>query len=636
MKNTLISFSLLLVSLSSSWAGIKLPTIFSDNMVLQRDEEVLIWGWADKKELITVSFEGQTLTAKADKTGNWKVALRPVSFGGPYTLTVKGRNSSLVLENILVGDVWLCSGQSNMEWNVINSMRADQEIKNADYPLIRSFKVKRDMGVAPKKDFNGNWEVCSQATVGNFSAVAYYFVRKLYKETGIPIGIINSSWGGSDIETWISPDAFNSLDDSFKTKYKIEGNLEYFFESNEKNRTAYESALETDQGLKEIWQNPSTDISSWGNMFVPQIWISPDLSGIDGVVWMQYEIVLPESVSGKPAIIHLGKIDDNDDTWINGIKIGATVGYDIQRVYEIPSNVLKPGVNRICIRIVDTASGGGLYGESEDLSLKVGNDKYFLSGTWKYKLAESNKKYNYIKINPNIYPSLLYNAMINPIIHFALKGVIWYQGENNANNALAYQTLFPMLITDWRNKWEHEFPFYWVQLANYMRADDEPKESDWAELREAQTMTLSLPKTGQAVTIDIGDAMDIHPRNKQDVGLRLALNALHKDYGQEDVVYSGPMYKSMEIKGNKIVLTFDYATSGFNVSDKYGYIRGFAIAGVDNKFIWAKAYFDGNKIIVYNDQIQQPVAVRYNWGNNPDGNLYNKEGLPACPFRTDK
>jgi sialate O-acetylesterase len=618
------------------WAEVKLPAIFSDNMVMQRDQEVVIWGWADKNEKVDVTFNGRKLTTKADQTGNWKVTLRPAPYGGPYTLTVNGKNSSLTLKNILVGDVWLCSGQSNMEWTVANSMNADQEIKTADYPQIRSFNVKHEMAAVPKNDFSGKWEVCSPDNAGSFSAVAYYFARTLYQKTGIPIGIINSSWGGTDIETWISPDVFNSLNDSFKTKYKIDGKLEDFFALNEKSRPAYEASLENDLGLKETWQNPLTDISAWGDLPVPQIWNLPDLSGIDGVVWIQYDIVLPESVDGKPAVMRLGKIDDDDNTWINGIKVGATVGYDIPRVYNIPSNVLKPGINRISIRIVDTASGGGVYGEQEDVFLAVGSDKYSLSGTWKYKLAESNKKYNYLKIDPNIHPSLLYNAMIHPIIRFALKGVIWYQGENNANDAYAYQTLFPTLITDWRSKWGQEFPFYWVQLANYMRADNEPEESEWAELREAQTMTLSLPRTGQAVIIDIGETLDIHPRNKQDVGLRLALNALNKDYGQKEIVYSGPMYKSMEIAGNKIILTFDYATSGFKVSDKYAYIRGFAIAGADKKFVWAKAYIDGDKIIVYSDQIQQPVAVRYNWGNNPDGNLYNKEGLPACPFRTDK
>jgi hypothetical protein len=558
MKKISLIFLYTVVTSLALWAEIKLPAVFSDNMVLQRDQEINIWGWGDKNEKIKVAFNGQVLTTKTDKAGNWKVTLRPIPFGGPYTLEIQGKNSRITKENILVGDVWLCSGQSNMVWTVANSMNANSEIKAADYSQIRSFNVVHEMAVAPKNDFNGKWEICSPATAGDFSAVAYYFARKLYMETGIPIGIINSSWGGTDIETWISPDVFSSLNDSFKVKYKRNEKPDDFFVQNEKNRWLYETALENDLGLKEEWQNPSTDISGWGDLPVPQIWESPDLADMDGVVWMQYDLVLPEFAGGKPAILRLGKIDDNDDTWINGIKV-----------------------------------------------------------------------------DPNVAPSLLYNAMIHPIIRFALKGVIWYQGENNANQAYAYQTLFPSLITDWRTQWGQEFPFYWVQLANYMRPDDEPKESAWAELREAQTKALSLPKTGQAVTIDIGDAADIHPRNKQDVGLRLALIALNKEYGRKNKVYSGPVYKSMEVIGNKIAVTYDYIASGLKVSDKYGYITGFTIAGADKKFVWAKAYLEGNKVIVYSDKVQQPVAVRYNWANNTNGNLYNREGLPACPFRTD-
>jgi sialate O-acetylesterase len=638
MKKTTVIFLVLLASVLSLPAEVRLPAVFSNNMVLQRDREICIWGWADKNEKVEVLFNGQKQSAKAGKTGNWEVTLHPAPSGGPYTLTVKGKSNSLTLENILTGDVWLCSGQSNMEMVLANATNASLEIKEADdYPQIRSFNVAREMAIAPKNDLNGKWEVCSSAVAGNFSAVAYFFARKLYRETGIPIGIIHSSWGGTDIETWMSPDVFSSLDKRFKTRYKpIEGNFDDYLALSRKNKPIYEAALKNDLGLQEEWQNPATDISEWGALPVPQIWKTPDLADIDGVVWMQYDLILPESAGGKPAMIRLGKIDDKDDTWINGIKVGATSGHEIPRVYNIPKNVLKSGANRITVRIVDTGGGGGLHGEPENVFLGIDNNKYSLSGTWKYRVAESNRKYNYVSLSPNIQPSLLYNAMIHPIIRFALKGVIWYQGENNANNASAYQTLFPAMITDWRSKWKQEFPFYWVQLANYMKPDDEPEESAWAELREAQTMTLSLPGTGQAVIIDIGEAQDIHPRNKQDVGLRLALNALNKDYGRKETVYSGPVYQSMETAGNKIALTFDYTASGLKVSDKYGYITGFSIAGADKKFVWAKAYLEGDKVIVYSDNVPHPVAVRYNWANNPDGNLYNSEGLPACPFRTDK
>jgi sialate O-acetylesterase len=606
-------------------------------MVLQRDQEVNIWGWADKNEKIEVIFNNQKIKTKSDKDGNWRVVLLPIIYGGPYTLTVIGKSNVVIKENILIGDIWLCGGQSNMEFQVQYANNSKVEISKADYPQIRSFNVVHEMSFTSQTDLNGNWEICSPSTVGNFSAVAYFFARKIYQETGIPIGIINSSWGGTDIETWISPKTFNELSVDFKARYNInkEVNPEEFLTQNAKNKVLYDTALKNDFGLKEEWFSPSIDISIWGKLSVPQIWESPDLNSIDGVVWMQYDITLPESAKGKSAIIRLGKIDDNDDTWINGIHVGSTIGYDIPRVYNISPNVLKSGVNRISVRMVDTASGGGLYGQLDEVYLEIDHKIYLLSGIWKYKIAESNKKYNYVNTSPNSYPSLLYNAMINPIVQFALKGVIWYQGENNAGNAYDYRTLFPNMITDWRTKWNHELPFYWVQLANYMAVDNEPKESAWAELREAQTMTLSMPKTGQAVIIDIGEANDIHPRNKQHVGLRLALHALNKDYGKKDIVFSGPMYKSMEKRENRIVITFDYSASGLKTDSKYGYVSGFSIAGEDKKFVWAKAYIEGDKVIVYNEQVQHPVAVRYDWANNPDGNLYTKEGLPVCPFRTD-
>ncbi|MFA5044334.1 MAG: sialate O-acetylesterase [Paludibacter sp.] len=637
MKRFLLVTSLFVVVLFSTInAVVKLPSIFSDNMVLQRDQTVNVWGWADKNEKVSVVFNEQNIKTKADKAGCWKVELSPMTYGGPYTLKIQGKHNVVTMENILVGDIWLCSGQSNMEFQVKQANNAKIEIDSANYPQIRSFNVTQEMSFVPKNDFQGKWEVCSPLTVGNFSAVAFFFARKLYRETGIPIGIINSSWGGTDIETWTSSGSFNSLPDKFKARYKNNPeNVEKFLQTNAENKIQYESALKFDLGLKEEWNKTFTDISAWKTLPVPQIWMSPELVNVDGVVWVQYDLTLSATAEGKPAVIQLGKIDDNDDTWINGIKIGSTIGWDVKRIYNVSSGVLKAGLNRISVRIVDTGGGGGIYGQNEDVFLKIDNKKYTLAGNWKYKIAESNLKYNYVVNSPNSYPSLLYNAMIHPIIQFALKGVIWYQGENNAPSAYDYRTLFPNMITDWRTKWGQEFSFYWVQLTNYMAVDTKPVESDWAELREAQTMTLSLPKTGQSVIIDIGEANDIHPRNKQDVGLRLALHALNKDYGKKDIVFSGPICKSIEIQENKIHVTFDYIGSGLIADSKYGYVSGFSIAGIDKKFVWAKAYIEGNKVVVYNDQVQYPVAVRYNWANNPDGNLYSKEGLPTCPFRTD-
>jgi len=638
MKKLLLFTLLVNITALTLFAEVSLPHIFSDNMLIQRDKPIHVWGWADKSESIEVIFNGQSQKTKADKTGKWSLQLGAMTFGGPYEMVVKGKNNMVKFENILIGDVWLCSGQSNMEWTVSNVNNAAFEISSANYPEIRSFNVVKDMSISPKEDLNGKWTVCSAQTVKDYSAVGYFFARELYKITDIPIGIINSSWGGTDIETWIPEDAFKTLPDLFSKRYinsSLPGDLETFMKNNEKNGDAYNLALKDDPGLKEKWYSQSAGNSSWKTMAVPQIWSNDELRNADGIVWFKYSIDLPEDVVGKSATIHLGPIDDDDILWINGHKIGETKGHNIHRIYEIPNHILNKGVNTITVRIFDGAGGGGMYGNPEQLYVESGGMKYSLAGDWKYRPSVITTQFNYVNVSPNMAPNLLYNAMINPIIHYPVKGAIWYQGENNAGQAYNYRTLFPLMIQSWRQKWNEQFPFYWVQLANFMQEDSQPVDTEWAELREAQTMTLSEPATGQAVIIDIGEADDIHPRNKQDVGLRLALVALNKDYGQSGLVYEGPTYKSMQKQGNKVVLSFDNIGNGLVTKSKYGYVNGFAIAGSDRKFVWAKAYIDGDKVIVYNDNISDPVAVRYGWGNNPDVNLYNAEGLPAVPFRTD-
>ncbi len=641
-KYTKLLFAICLFSLISSLhAEVKLPHIFSDNMVIQRDNPIKIWGWADKNETVEVHFLNQVKKVKADKNGNWSLSLDAVSYGGPYTMEVKGKSNTISLKNILIGEVWLCSGQSNMEMTVHgwgSVYNYEEEINDANYPQIRAFNVVKDISITPKDELDGMWEVCSPKTVANFSAVAYFFARKLNQELNIPVGIINSSWGGTNIETWTSADVFEKLPPQFRDKFKDLQVIasEQFRKENETNGVKYKEALKNDPGINEKWYEPSFNTSSWEKMYIPQTW-EDVLGNADGIVWFTYSLTLPKEEEGKAAKLHLGTIDDDDITWINGIKIGETIGFATNRVYDIPENVLKAGENKIVIKITDGIGSGGIYGDPKNIFVKTGGNQYSLAGDWQYKEAATTKMYNYVDISssPNTYYSLLYNAMINPIIRFSIKGAIWYQGESNAQEAYNYRTLFPTMINNWREKWGYEFPFYWVQLANFMAKDNTPVDSDWAELREAQSMTLSLPKTGEAVITDIGDANDIHPRNKQDVGLRLALIALNKDYGKKDIVYSGPTFKSMEVIGNKAVISFNNVAKGLKSTSKYGYIEGFAIAGADNKFAWAQAYIDGDKVVVYSDNVANPVSVRYSWSNNPDVNLFNSEGLPAAPFRTD-
>lgn len=626
--------SCIILTFSNQLVGqLKLPTIFSDNMVLQRNEPVEIWGWSSGNDQIAVTIADQEMKTTADNTGKWSVVLEPMTHGGPFAIKVKGISEEIILDNILVGDVWVCSGQSNMEWNLKNSNNPEEEIANSSYPNIRLFTVKRDLSYTVKEDFKSNeWLVCGPESAGEFSAVAYFFGRKLVRDLDVPIGLVHSSWGGTNIQTWTSWDKISE-----REEYKGLNPAEFDKQAEEMavKQKKYEEALTEDIGTKEEWFDPKKQPSGWKNVAVPAEWGATVIGKADGVAWFRTWVKLPKDVEGKPGKISLGPIDDVDHTYINGQLVGSIDVWNTERNYEIEQGILRAGENLIVVKIFDNTGGGGIYGKPEQLYLSVGGVQYPLDGQWEYKAAALNSDFGVIPQGPNSFPSQLYNAMIAPMIDFKIKGAIWYQGESNASEAYKYRTLFPDLISNWRSKWGYEFPFYWVQLANYMKPSEQPGPSAWAELREAQNMTLSLPQTGQAVTIDIGEADDIHPRNKQDVGYRLALSALNRTYGK-DIVYSGPTFQSMEIDGGKAILTFENVGSGLAAKSKDGILKGFSIAGSDQKFYWANARIEGNNVIVESDQVQEPVAVRYAWADNPDqANFYNKEGLPASPFRTD-
>lgn len=620
-----------------SQAQITMPKFFSDNMILQRDKPIHLWGYASVNEKIEVIFKGQNKTTTATDKGSWSIYLDDSAYGGPYTLTVKGEQSEITFNNVWVGDVWLCSGQSNMEFRLNNANDAVMEMANANYPNIRLFTVERAISNKPKTDVGGTWQPCSPTTAGDFSAVGYFFGKDIYQGTHIPIGLICSSWGGTVAETWTSPKAIREIPEFTQKLAESEKiDLSHFDQINQTKKTAFEKALKNNPGIEDKWYLADSYSSFNEHMPLPQGWSGTTLSNLDGTVWFSTEIVLSDDPTGKQVTLSLGRIDDTDITWINGIEVGRTDGYDKDRVYSIKDGILKQGRNVITISVSDYSGEGGINGQSDQLYLAVDGVTYSLAKEWKYKIAVDSRKYGYIDFGPNTYPSLLYNGMIAPLTELSIKGVIWYQGESNDYNPALYRTLFPNLITDWRTRWQTELPFYWVQLANYKAIDKEPQQSKWGEIREAQSLALNLPKTGQAVIIDIGDAKDIHPKNKKDVGRRLALHALKNDYGQKNRVADGPTYKSMRVDKNKIIISFKNTGSGMIAKDNNGLINGFAIAGKDKKFIWAKAKISGNSVIVWNDSISHPIAVRYAWSDNPgDLNLYNKEGLPACPFRTD-
>lgn len=608
-------------------------------MVLQRNKPIPVWGWAAPNEKITVQFHAQTKNIKADKSGKWMLQLDAEEAGGPFELSVKGKNN-ITFSNVLIGEVWICSGQSNMEWQVRNTTNAEAAMAVADYPMIHHIEVTKNVSSIPLEDIKGGqWQVCNPQTVGGFTAVGFFFARELYNELKVPVGLIHTSWGGTHSETWTSREAFENsnefrsmiasmpelnLDSLGKVKYAA------MLNKIEKLQGSFDQNINTDE-----WKNSNYNDAQWQHAKLPGLWEQQGLDGFDGTAWYRKTITVSAADAGKPALLQLAMIDDNDITYINGVKVGSTNSWNSKRNYNIPAGVLKEGKNIIAIRVEDTGGGGGLYGDAEDLKIVIDNKPQSLAGEWLFHVESVAK--NNASVGPNDYPTLLYNAMLHPLIPYSIEGAIWYQGESNAGRAYQYRKAFPLMITDWRQQWKQgDFPFYFVQLSSYNSANGNSKDgSSWAELREAQTMTLSLPNTGMAVITDIGESNDIHPRNKMDVGKRLAAIALHNVYGKNNV-YSGPVYQSMKTDGNKIIISFANTGSGLMAKDKYGYVKGFEIAGNDQQFHYAQAIIEGNHVIVFCDAVTQPVAVRFGWADDAgEDNLFNKEGFPAAPFRTD-
>jgi sialate O-acetylesterase len=628
--------------------NIVLNPLFTDNMVLQQNQEIHIWGTANPDGEIVVKFDNIEKSVVADTSGKWSVDFSPKLAGGPYELLIRGKKTYKI-KNVMIGEVWICSGQSNMEmplagWGEINNYK--KEIENAKYPNIRLLMVEKKMANTTQEYFNSKgWKECSPETIPEFSAVAYFFGRHLYKELNIPIGLIESAWGGTVVEAWTSgktlkrfpefTDIISYIEADKRTdKEKLLAAKKKLNEWPDK----IEQILKNSGTLNHGFQNANYNTQNWKTMKLPTIWENAGLE-LDGVVWFSKSVNLPKAWSGKDLTLSLGKINDYDITWFNGKRIGRGTDVADSRVYKIPSSLVKEGLNKITVEVLDIGNVGGLYGPAKDMKLTMQNDIISLDGNWKYKVDPIKIDVNKLPEKPTSNsganrPTVLYNGMINPLLSYGIKGAIWYQGESNAERAYQYRTLFKSLIKDWRHAWNiGDFPFLFVQLANFKKYKSTPSEDSWAELREAQTMALELPNTGMAVTIDIGDAKDIHPKNKQEVGRRLALNALAKVYNQ-NISYSGPLFKSMKVEGNKIRLQFANTDKGLKIKGGKN-LKGFAIAGDDKKFVWASAKIEGNEVIVWNTKIKNPVAVRYGWAANPVCNLYNGVDLPASPFRTD-
>jgi len=629
-------------------------------MVLQRDRQVPVWGWSDPEQDVTVRFAGQKKQTRADAKGKWKVWLNPLKANATGQKMVIVANDSVLIKDILIGDVWLCSGQSNMEMNLRPGPEAvfnvEAEIASASYPAIRLFKVPPRISFYPEPEIkNATWAVCSPQTVPSFSATAYFFGRELFSKTGIPIGLINASMGASTAEAWTGAEALGNLDE-FRpmmedwTQRAAEGKAA--MKRYESESAVWEARLDTyDHGYKDgkpCWADPLLDDARWQTISLPTYWEKAGFPDLDGFMWFRRTISLDKTWQRSDLTIGLGTINDMDRVWFNGSEVGRfeqTSGWTKPREYLVPANLIREGENVISVRVYDIGNNGGICGSANDMWLKNEvsgrKDSLSLAGDWICKpgmdlrsipprptpplFSETNKRL----------PTGLYNGMIYPLAPFAIQGVIWYQGESNAGRAGQYQRLLTALITNWRELWDQgDFPVGIVQLPNFMTRLDQPSESSWAELREAQAQVAEMvPHCGLAVTIDIGEAGYIHPRNKQDVGRRLGLWALGTVY-EKQVEFSGPVFKSMEIKNKRVTLNFTNAEKGLVTKDN-NEVEGFAIAGKDHIFHWAQAVIKNSQVIIWSEPVSEPIAVRYAWADNPACNLYNTAGLPAAPFRTD-
>jgi sialate O-acetylesterase len=604
-------------------------------MVLQRGKPDEIWGWSDPGDTVRVQIGGRSATATARADGKWQVRIEPPAPGGPYTVTITG-HQTVELHNVLVGDVWLCGGQSNMGLPLRFTQNADEETKAANYPEIRFFTVQGHPAYHHVDVIDGNWRVVSPDTASWISAVGYYFARKVQREIHVPIGLVIDAVGGTPAEAWTSAAALRPLHDfdiplAEVDQLKAENAPEY-------GNYVMHWYDRYDIGQKNNWAAPDFDDSTWKSLPIPGGFAELGVPDTPALAWFRKEINLPDPLPAGRAMIFLGEIERMDTVYINGKSVGGSAWVENPRVYPV-SSALKPGRNVIAIRILKTKPDGGFLSKPEDLHIVLGDQTSIpLAGQWKAKLSVDARPPQPLPIsyeNWPVMPTVLYEGMLVPAAPLSISGAIWYQGEQNSPRGYQYRKLLPVMISDWRTLFaQGNFPFYIVSLPAFGKRSPVPVDGDeWTETRESQAITAAtVPNSCLAVTIDTGDPDNIHAKEKQPVGDRLALCALAKYYG-ESVVYSGPTLESVELLPGAIRLRFAHADGGLVVKgDK---LAEFAIAGDDRKWVWADARIDGNSVIVSSPAVLHPTQVRYAWQSNPAATLFNGAGLPAVPFRTD-
>jgi sialate O-acetylesterase len=624
-------------------AQVKFAALFTDHAVLQRQKPIPVWGWAEPNKEVTVSLGQQTLKAQADGTGKWQVQFAALEAGGPYKLTVIGPSNHLTLNDILIGDVWLCSGQSNMEWPVASADNYQKERQNADFPQIRHFLVAHEVALQPQTDLHsGKWEVSNAQTVGGFTAIGFFFAREIYQKTGVPIGLLHSSWGGSQVEGWISKEAMLSSEELKANAQQLPTTWEAAdlqLEKNIKKKLFGSPDVNITLADEKKYLQADFDFSKWWSADPFGQWDWKGIWAWRGNGYMARMVDIPAEMTDQVTTLSLGELYSHNEIYINGKLVASGLVKGVRKIL-VPANTWQTGANKLMVKMNRAIEpewyGLGINGPATDLYVGTEKQKIPLAGnTWKIMPAFA-EPHAFAHSSNNVGASI-YNAMIAPLVPYGIRGALWYQGESNAGRAYQYRKTFPLMIEDWRQRWNDVFPFYFVQLSSYGAYQNSNEGSDWAELREAQTMTLRLPQTGMAVTTDVGNPNDIHPTNKQDVGKRLAATALNNVYGKKEVVPCGPLYEAVKFKKDQAILSFNYVGSGLMAKDKFGYLKGFEIAGEDHVFHYAKAQIVGNTVVLMHPEGKPAVTVRYGWANSPlDANLFNKEGFPASPFRTDQ
>jgi sialate O-acetylesterase len=637
-----ISILFCIGALSQLKAALKFPKLISNGMVLQRDSKVKIWGYADKGEVINISAASLNLnlSTKADQNGQWAVILPKLNPGGPHTIIFKTNTEQKEISDVYIGDVYVCSGQSNMEQSMSGRLKYKyaEEIKNVNNPLIRHFLVPRAHDLQNSQaDFSGGgWTPANAQTINQFTAVGYFFAKELYQKYKIPIGLINASIGGSPAEAWISAKGLKSLPTYDKERAKwADQKLREDTEALDKNKIAIweEQVRKKDIGLREHWHDKTIPPTGWASFDMPGLW--KDVNGLNviGAVWCKVNLRIPPAMIGKAAKLELGRIVDTDSVFLNNTFIGASNSLWEPRRYEIAPGVIKSGTNTLTIRVVSKYGRGGFVPDRK-YELTTDTDTLRLNGLWFYKIGSSLTEPSPATTNIRMKPSGFYNAMIAPLASYNIKGALWYQGETNANYPDDYSQVMSTLIKDWRQMWGYKnLPFLMVQLPNYLSPSATPQlNSKWATLRDKQTLTMNTNKNvGMSTNLDIGEWNDIHPENKVDIAKRLAQCAYHIIYKEKNIP-TGPIFKSAKRSNGSVIINFDHSSEKLTTSDGK-VVKHLFIAGKDEIYYEANVFLEGTKLRVSHFKVPDPIHIRYAWADNPIGaNLVNALGLPASPF----